>query len=404
MKITISSSCGTGHSTWLAEEIDCRGYLDRFFISYYAQRNHRIEKMFRKNIEATKFVNPKRVSTNSIIFLIQKMVHKMNMGSNLLHLYEYYFFSSLFDRYVASKLSNTSDIIFAQSVMALHTMRRAKELGIITILDRPNSHVQYQAELMEAEYRSLGIKATFNIQAIIKKNIKEYEEADYIAVLSSFVKKSFMEKGIPEHKLLLVPLGISMNAFPQVTKEDGTFRVIFCGTSCVRKGVRYLLEAFQQLSLKDAELLLIGGVEKSFEPILEKYKGCYTRVSHIPHHQLYKYFSQGSVFVLPSLEEGLAKVIIEAMSCGLPVIATTNTGGEDVVREGKDGFIVPIRDTQALQEKILFLYEHQELCREMGQSAKERVREHFSREAYADRFIDACTAVQNKKRIKNNKL
>ena len=80
-------------------------------------------------------------------------------------------------------------------------------------------------------------------------------------------------------------------------------------------------------------------------------------------------------------------VIIQAMACGLPVICTTNTGGEDIVRSGKEGFIIPIRDTDALKEKILYLYENSEICKEMGQLAKERVSEGFTWDDYGDRII-----------------
>ena len=65
-------------------------------------------------------------------------------------------------------------------------------------------------------------------------------------------------------------------------------------------------------------------------------------------------------------------VIVQAMACGLPVIATVNTGGPDIIRDGKDGFIIPIRDIEALKSKLLYLYQNEEIRKAMGQSAKER--------------------------------
>src|SRR5205085_5991502 len=86
------------------------------------------------------------------------------------------------------------------------------------------------------------------------------------------------------------------------------------------------------------------------------------------------YYSQGSVFVLASIEEGLALVQAQAMACGLPVIATTNTGAEDLFTDGREGFIVPIRQPDAIREKILLLYEDQRLQQQMSHAAIARVR------------------------------
>jgi len=268
-------------------------------------------------------------------------------------------------------------------------MKRAKDLGMITVLDRTNSHILYQKDVLDAEYASLGIKYAFHTDAIVEKGIREYQEADYISCLSTFVKNTFLDKNVPENKLLLIPSGVSLNDFRQVKKEDDVFRIIFCGASCIKKGTHYLLEAFRESRLNNAELWLIGGIHDDIKPLLKQYDGFYKSFGAVPHSELYKYFSQGSVFVLPSLEEGMAKVIMEAMACGLPVIATQNTGAGDIVREGVDGFIIPIRDRDALKEKITYLYENRDLRGEMGQNAKERIRSCFTWEDYADRIINA---------------
>jgi glycosyltransferase involved in cell wall biosynthesis len=108
---------------------------------------------------------------------------------------------------------------------------------------------------------------------------------------------------------------------------------------------------------------------------------------------LHKYYAQGSVFCLASIEEGLAMVQVQAMACGLPVICTTNTGGADLVREGQDGFILPIRDVDAIKEKILYCYENPEACRSMGASARLRVQDGFSWADYGKKMIAAYRKV-----------
>ena len=76
----------------------------------------------------------------------------------------------------------------------------------------------------------------------------------------------------------------------------------------------------------------------------------------------------------------------QAMACGLPLITTTNTGGEDIVRTGVDGFVIPIRDVEAIKEKILFLYENHDARLAMGQAARERVVSGFSWDDYGERI------------------
>jgi len=74
------------------------------------------------------------------------------------------------------------------------------------------------------------------------------------------------------------------------------------------------------------------------------------------------------------------------MACGLPVICTTNTGGEDIVREAVDGFIIPICDVEALKARILWCYENPERCREMGRAARERVARGFTWADYGEKI------------------
>ena len=81
-------------------------------------------------------------------------------------------------------------------------------------------------------------------------------------------------------------------------------------------------------------------------------------------------------------------VIFQAMACGLPVILSENTGGYDAItKDGEEGFVIPIRDVEAIKEKIWYLYNNQDIAREMGQKAKIKVSNGFSWEDYGNRYI-----------------
>ncbi len=186
---------------------------------------------------------------------------------------------------------------------------------------------------------------------------------------STFAYKSFIEKGVPPEKLVKIPYGVDLNLFRPFPKEDDIFRVIYVGALTLRKGVQYLLESVASLKHTKIELWLIGSLSPEVRPIMTKYNGIYQYFGVIPRSELAKYYSQASVFVIASVEEGLALVQAQAMACGIPVIATVNTGAEDLFTDGMEGFIVPIRNPKAISEKLLYLYENPDICAEMGQAA-----------------------------------
>jgi starch synthase len=160
--------------------------------------------------------------------------------------------------------------------------------------------------------------------------------------------------------------------------------VLFVGHLSQRKGIGYLLEAFRSLKLPNAELVLMGGLAGGGQG-LAKYRDSFRHVAPVPHAELPEYYQQADIFVLPSLYEGSALVIYEALASGLPVITTPNSGS--VVRDGMEGFVVPIRDARAVAEKIARLYEDRALCQATGAQARRRAEE-FPWSAYRRRLAE----------------
>jgi glycosyltransferase involved in cell wall biosynthesis len=156
------------------------------------------------------------------------------------------------------------------------------------------------------------------------------------------------------------------------------FRILFVGQLSQRKGIKYLLEAVKQLRIPQLELTLVGGIVGSGKGLIA-YRDDFQHVDNVPHYEVHHYFQRADVFVYPSLHEGSAIAIYEALASGLPVITTPNSGS--VVRDGVDGFVVPIRDVDALTEKILALWENDEMRKEMGRNARSHS-ERFTWETY----------------------
>ena len=210
--------------------------------------------------------------------------------------------------------------------------------------------------------------------------------ADYISVPSDFAKSTFISSGVPENKIIVTPYGVNLTDFQPSERHDRAFRLVYAGQMSLRKGVHYLLQAFSELSLPDAELWLVGPRHPEIEPFFTRFDGSFRYFEAQPERKLAEIYGKCSAFVICSLEEGLAPVQLQAMACALPLICTTNSGGADLVCDGVEGFVLPIRDVEQLKDKILLLYQNQALAREMGRAARLRVQHGWSWDDYGSRI------------------
>jgi glycosyltransferase involved in cell wall biosynthesis len=154
------------------------------------------------------------------------------------------------------------------------------------------------------------------------------------------------------------------------------------------KGVLYLLKALADLRIPSFEVVLIGGLAPEIAPFLAQYEGTYRYIGFKPRTELYRYYSQGSVLIQPSVQEGLSLVLGQAMACGLPVIASGCTGVEELISDGVEGFIVPARDPGAIQDRVVYLYENPQVREQMSCAALQRIRSLGGWNSYGRRAIE----------------
>lgn len=310
--------------------------------------------------------------------IASKFSNSLEKRVNLVHIYLFELLSIIH--------IDKCDIFHVCSGFGLLTSRIAKRKGAIIIIDQGSAHPIYRRNLLRSEYKRYGSKHLLPDELWMKKVIKEHALADYIFVPSQHVYNSFVENGVDSQKLFVIPYGVDINKFKPIPKNNNKFRIIYVGLLSLSKGVQYLLEAYKQLNLNNSELVLIGKVDDSFKSTLTEYKGLFTHISYVPNHELYKYYSDSSVFVLPSLTDSFGLTIFEAMACGIPPITTENCGAP--ICDGIDGFVIPIRDVEALKEKLFLLYTDDDLRKKMGKSAREHV-SNFTWEKYGEEVVKA---------------
>jgi len=171
----------------------------------------------------------------------------------------------------ARRLRPGADLLVGWSGVSLEALRRASSLGMTTILERGSSHVRFARDTLTQEYEAHGIEPRTAHPAVLEREIQEYDEADFIAIPSRFVANTFVERGIPEAKLIRVPYGVSLSGFSPPERRSPAFRIMHCGRVNLRKGCHYMLQAFHELRIPDAELWFVGRVDPEMQPFIEKW-------------------------------------------------------------------------------------------------------------------------------------
>jgi len=289
-----------------------------------------------------------------------------------------------FDRALARVLERERPAaIICSNDYAVYSFRKAKSLGIFCILNQASGHVRSALRLYREESELHPDFAPNSnpgvVDWVLDRARDQVHLADLVLAGSDYVKRTLLDVGVAAERIRVLPYGVDVNRFRPAPRRSGKkFRLLFVGRLSQGKGVKYLLEAMKQLWRPEIELVMVGGID-GIEKGLASYRSYFRHIPNRPHAEIQRVFESADAFVFPSLHEGSALVTYEALASGLPVITTENAGS--VVRDGLEGFVIPIRDVPALKEKILTLYQDPELCREMGVRARERA-EQFTWRAY----------------------
>jgi len=254
----------------------------------------------------------------------------------------------LFDRKACSIVEKIQEgPIIGLSHNILKAGLTVQKSGLSFFCDVPIAHPQYLNQLLSNEYAQLGLPfAEINARQV-EQEMQAHYYSNHIICPSSFVKDTLVESGVPTNKISIVPYGIapvSSRAGKNLNDKQfstDSFSILFVGQLSTRKGLHYLLEAFNNFKHPHKHLILAGPILFETKQILSGY--CLDNVKVLgscSKSELDYYYSNADVFVLPSLAEGLALVIGEAVSYGLPIIFTRETGADDIISDGVEGLKV----------------------------------------------------------------
>jgi len=283
-------------------------------------------------------------------------------------------------------------VVHAVMGSAWEAFELADKMGALKVLDASNSHPTsfYGFWQRELDVWNPGARVTVTRKVFAQAN-REIERADVILCASTYVRDSMRNNGVSESKLAVNPFGVDLKLFVPREQIPARPRFLFVGSLTLRKGLQYLIPAFERLKrdYPDAELILCGSLYRAdFAPLYQRWRHLFTHQDGLPHAELAKVMRTCTAFVFPSIEEGFARVIAEAMGAGLPIIATHNSGATTVVEDGKEGIIVPAWSVSPVYEAMRKLIEQPALCMAMGQAAAARMAAAGSWSAYAQRLLD----------------
>jgi glycosyltransferase involved in cell wall biosynthesis len=286
-------------------------------------------------------------------------------------------------------------VLDALAGTGLEVGRILSKKGIPWICNRGSTHILEQKKLLDYEHDCWNVPRINFSQVGIERCLQEYDEATAIVVPSRFNRRSFLSQGVCPEKIYVRPYGVNLEMFHPMPKEDKVFRVLFVGSASLRKGIGYLFEAIRPLvARRMVECWLVGAISDEVRHLLEENAGLFTYHGPQRRADLSWFYSQASVLVLPSIEEGLALVQAQAMACGVPVIATTNTGAEELFIDEREGFIVPIRDPEAIRNKINYFLDSPDALQEMKARVLVRVKNLGGWNEYGESCLQLYTALK----------
>ncbi|QYM80340.1 glycosyltransferase family 4 protein [Horticoccus luteus] len=290
------------------------------------------------------------------------------------------------DRRVAARVAQRKFTgVYAYEDGADATFRAARRTGLTTFYDLPIGYWRAARTILteEAEREPEWASTLHGNQDSPAKTARKDEElalADVVLVASSFTLKTLDAAPDFRGRVVLIPYGAPAPVAPPPPRErnasarSSRLRVLYVGSLGQRKGLSYLFRAADQLA-GAIDLTVIGAKPMTPCAPLDAALARIRWIPSAPHAQVLTEMAAHDVFVFPSLFEGFGLVLLEAMAMGLPLITTAHTAGPDLISDGVEGYIVPIRSTSAIVERLDFLRRNPATRMEMARAAQLRAQQ-----------------------------
>ena len=251
-----------------------------------------------------------------------------------------------------------------------------------------STHYVNASRILTEEYAKVGMDVRHPVDPFLMWRDKhEQGMSDVLLVPSEACAETYEADPICRGKTRIVPFGVDCGIFHPTESTIEDFRVLFVGGNWVRKGLPYLIKAWNGLKLQEATLTLAG----CNVPAVYTYRTA--KLGFVGDEEVPKLYRKNNVFILPTLEEGSALAVLEAMASGCAVITTKEAGSP--IEDGKDGLLIPSKDVQAIAGALKHLNENPSEVKRLGENARKKA-ETLTWERFGEAVVKVCEEVASK--------
>jgi len=278
------------------------------------------------------------------------------------------------------------DVFCGWNNMSLEQLKIAEKKGAGSVVIRASTHPAHQQKVLREECARLGLNLDMVPDETVKRCEYEFMLASKILVPTAFVAKTMMDNGVDSEKLFIACHGVDLDQYkPRWEMKSENFKCIYVGPNVIRKGLFYLLKAWEKVPEGWLDVAPLSNIPVS--GLKYTVKNPVWPTGHIP--DLNKHFADMHVLCLPTLEEGQALVLLEAAAAGLALVTTAASGALEIFEAGKSCIIVPPRDPDAISNALNYLRAEPEVCKQMGLEARKAIQKYpWSR--YGDAVAQVC--------------
>lgn len=413
MKIILSHPTGNRNVRAVMQGMADAGLLDKFYTTIVTHPTDKWIKLFPKQVQSellrrTYPIKQNLLKAHPFLEVSRMILSRIGLSNFTNHenaIAGVYAVYRNLDNYVASQLGKAHNntkvkAVYAYEDGALATFKKAKQLGLKCIYDLPIAYWETSRRLMQEEADRLPQWAEtlgggiLDSEKKLERKTLELEMADLVVTPGSFVKDS-LPIWACDKEVIVSPFGSPASNDKNLLHGNENYnsgrplRVLFAGSMSQRKGLGDLFAAIKIINSKNIELVIMGAPMVPMQ--FYKNEGDFTFETGRPNSEVLALMKTCDVFCLPSIVEGRALVMQEAMSQGLPIVITANTGGADLVIEGKTGFLVPIRSPESIAEKLSWFLQNRKEIQGMSIQAKQHAL-NYNWQAYASKIIDNITS------------
>jgi glycosyltransferase involved in cell wall biosynthesis len=379
-KITLSV-CGRFHHFNYANDMVDNGVIDDYFYSDKFNRQKNGVNLWVKEYLVKGHIRLFGQMYSDIFFPLYHKFWQYQLMGRLINTDLWHFMLHGNNPELCVKMGSTKCILFGEAV---------------------NTHPIFQYDVINAERGLRGLRPIAMSRQYIRL-IDEIAQCNFFLVPSGAVKKSYINNGISGDRIYKIPFGVDVSRFSGGGQKDrekkisGKIKVGCVAQICLRKGQLYLLEAIEKIGFEYFDVVLVGRYSDDSAHLFERYKDKFTHINSIEGKDMPNFYNSIDLFVLPTLEEGLALVLCEAIASKVPIITTEASGVDDILIKNSKVKVIRDLSVDSLCEALIDFVVNFEDASESIVIQDVAVNGEMSWGSYSDNLIDVYKSILSDK-------